>query len=99
MNHIDGNKNNNSAQNLEWCTNLENSHHAMNNGLWGNVYKASCQSNEKRKTPIIATKDEEIKRFESISEAERYFNSRHICDVLKGKRQHVKGWNFHKEVM
>lgn len=33
-------------------------------------------------------------RFESISEAEFTFNSRHITDVLKGKRTHTKGWTF-----
>lgn len=33
VNHIDTNKTNNSAENLEWVTNLENSHHARDNGL------------------------------------------------------------------
>lgn len=33
INHIDGNKANNSYDNLEWCTQQENLDHAMKNGL------------------------------------------------------------------
>jgi hypothetical protein len=33
VNHIDGNKRNNSAANLEWCTKSENAIHAWANGL------------------------------------------------------------------
>lgn len=33
VNHIDGNKSNNSLVNLEWCTDSENKIHAYKNGL------------------------------------------------------------------
>ncbi len=44
--------------------------------------------------PIIAYRNGERMAFGSVGDAERYFDSRHITDVLKGKRQHVKGWTF-----
>lgn len=35
INHIDGNKGNNSLENLEWCTHQENMEHAAKTGLSG----------------------------------------------------------------
>lgn len=34
INHKDGNPRNNRADNLEWCTQRENVHHAIRTGLW-----------------------------------------------------------------
>lgn len=44
--------------------------------------------------PIIGYREDEVRTFQSVSEAEVYIGSRHISDVLKGKRRHVKGWTF-----
>lgn len=98
INHRDGNKDNNSVANLEWCTNRDNAHHAIENGLWDSVIEGSRKENERRKKPIIAYRIDGAfpctRYYESIHEAERDIGSRHITAVLKGKRTHTKGWAF-----
>ena len=95
VNHIDSNRSNNDVSNLEWVTSSENTIHAINNGrlaAWGNASK-----------PIIATELSTGKtiHYNTISQAERALNTRHITDVLKGKRNSAKGYTFEyqKEVI
>ena len=88
VNHRDSNPSNNHISNLEWVSSSENTKHAVYKGAlcaWGN-----------RAKPIEAINIESgiVSRFATISEAERTFNTRHITDVLKGKRHQCKGYTF-----
>lgn len=88
VNHKDGNPSNNHISNLEWVSSSENRKHAVYThalNAWGNPAR-----------PIEATNIDSgaVIRFATISEAERAIGSKHITDVLKGKRNHCKGYVF-----
>lgn len=75
VNHKDGNKQNNNANNLEWVTRSENDLHAFNNGL-RKVVGAAVIQKEKSKRKVILTDintNEEI-IFDNYNECAKYFN-------------------------
>lgn len=69
VNHIDGNKLNNNADNLEWVTNLENRRHALRNGLQP-CGENACWSKLKEEDVIYILEHREI----SNKELAKQFN-------------------------
>ena len=106
INHIDGNKRNNRADNLEWATRKENAQHSIKIGLQTKeqLDKAVKSMKVKNSKPILQIKNGKvIARYESAREASRqtkcWISAITCCAKQKKRFKTCKGfeWRYENE--
>lgn len=86
VNHIDGSRLNNAAENLEWCNHKENNNHAFDTGLIRTA----------RKITLINKETNEIFHFRSMAKAGEFLNRNHgaISSKIKKGITEVDGYKI-----
>lgn len=98
VNHIDGNKQNNFADNLEWVTQADNVKHSVENGLQPkpvSTYKGKFSKEERDCIKQLWEDGLMSKR-----EIARKYNVSHtcVCDIINDKYKYADSVNVYEEV-
>lgn len=87
INHIDGDKTNNNKDNLEWCSQLDNVRHYLNNGGSAVRHKVNCK---------LYNEEELVGEYESIREACRVAKKLGAKYSMLNKYGHHRGFRIVK---
>lgn len=97
VNHIDGNKQNNTLNNLEWCTNQENRIHAVKLGLAASLKGEDNPASKLLESQVLDIINDLLNHVPYSQICKKYNCSKSTISVIKNKRNWVyltKNINF-----